>query len=71
MALGTERVRGAYRVVKTLYSVCHARKFRLRTDASRDTRGSRAFNMQLPRVIAKRAIHYGPVMNGRSFWQNQ
>ena len=38
--------------------VRHARKFRLRTDASRDTRCSRALNTQLPRVIAERAIHH-------------
>ena len=52
---------------KSLRSVRHASTFRLRTDASRDTRCSRAFNTQLPPVIAKRAIHYGPVMDGRSF----
>ena len=38
--------------------VRHARKFRLRTDASRNTRCSRALNTQLPRVIAERAIHH-------------
>ena len=38
--------------------VRHARKFRLRTDASRDTRCSRALNTQLPRVITERAIHH-------------
>ena len=30
----------------------HARKFHLRTDVSRDTRYSRTWNTQLPRVIA-------------------
>ena len=45
----------------------HARKFRLRTDASRNTRCSRALNSQLPRVIAERAIHHVIVMDGRSF----
>ena len=45
--------------------VRHARKFRLRTDASR------ALNTQLPRVIAKRAIHHVVVMDGRSFGQSQ
>ena len=34
--------------------VRHARKFRLHTDASRDTWCSRALNTQLPRVIAAR-----------------
>ena len=48
----------------------HARKFRLRTDASRDTRGSRAY-LWLPRVIAERAIHHVIVMDGRSFGQSQ
>ena len=38
--------------------VRHARKFRLRTDASRDTRCSRALNTQLPRVITERDIHH-------------
>ena len=46
--------------------VRHARKFRLRTDAFRDT-----LNTQLPHVIAECAIHHGPVMDGRSFGQNQ
>ena len=45
----------------------HACKFRLRTDVSRDTRGSRALNTRLPRVIAKRAIHYSTIMDGRRF----
>ena len=49
----------------------HARKFRLRTDASRDTRCSRVLNTQLPRVIAERVIHHGLVMDGRSFGQSQ
>ena len=43
-----------------------SRKFRLRTDASRDTRCSRALNTQLPRVIAERAIHHAIVIDGRS-----
>ena len=47
------------------------RKFRLRTDASRDTRCSRALNMQLPRAIAERAIHHAIVMDGWSFGQSQ
>ena len=51
--------------------VRHARKFRLRTNASRDTRCSRALNKQLPWVIADRAIHHCLVMDGRSFGQNQ
>ena len=38
----------------------------LRTDASLDTRYSRALSTQLPRVIAERAIHHGQVMGG--FW---
>ena len=49
----------------------HVRKFRLRTDASRDTRCSRALNMQLPCIIAESTIHHGLVMDGRSFDQNQ
>ena len=44
---------------KSSLGVRHARKFRLRTDASRDMRPLRALNTQLPRVIAKRAIHHG------------
>ena len=48
--------------------VRHARKFGLRTDASRETRCSHALNTQLPRVIAERAIHHVIVMDGRSFW---
>ena len=51
--------------------VRHARKFRLRTDASRDTRCIRALNTQLPRVIAERTIHHVIVMDGRSFGQSQ
>ena len=51
--------------------VRHARKFRLRTDASRDTQCSRALNIQLPQVIAERAIHHVIVMDGRSFGQSQ
>ena len=56
---------------KSLRGVRQARKFRLHTDASQDTQCSRALNTLLPCVIAKRAIHYGPVMDGQSFWQNQ
>ena len=56
---------------KSLRGVHHALKFHLRTDASRNTWCSRALNTQLPRIIAKRAILYGPVMDGQSFWQNQ
>ena len=53
----------------SLRGVCHARKFLLRTDASRDTRCSRALNTQLPRVIAERAIHHVIVINGwAEFW---
>ena len=51
--------------------VRHARKFCLRTDASRDTQCSRALNTQLPRVIAERAIYHIIVMDGRSFGQTQ
>ena len=38
--------------------VRHARKLYLRTDASRDTRCSRALNTQLPLVKVERAIHH-------------
>ena len=55
----------------SLRSFHQARKFRLRTDAPRNTRCSRAFNTQLPRVIAERAIHHVIVMDGRSFGQRQ
>ena len=48
-----------------------ARKFRLRTDASRDTQCSRTLNMQFPHVNAEHAIHHGLVMNERGFGQNQ
>ena len=51
--------------------VRHERKFRLRTDASRDTRFLRALDTQLPRVVAERAIHHGLLMDGRSFGQSQ
>ena len=51
--------------------VRHASKFRLRTDASRDTRCSHALNTQLSREIAERAIHHVIVMDGRSFCQSQ
>ena len=59
------------KIPKSSHGVRHARKFRLRTDASRDTRCSRTLNTQLSRVIAERAIHHGLVMDGRSFDQNQ
>ena len=51
--------------------VRHARKFRLPTDASRNTRCSRELNTQLPRVIAEGAIHHVIVMDGRNFDQSQ
>ena len=46
--------------------VRHKRKFRLRTDASRNTQCSRVLNTQLPR-----AIHHVIVMDGRSFDESQ
>ena len=46
--------------------VRHARKFRLHTDASRNTQCSCALNTQLPRVITERAIHHVIAMDGRS-----
>ena len=49
----------------------HTRKFRLRTNVSRDTRCSRALNTQLPLVIAERAIQHVIVLDGRSFGQSQ
>ena len=55
----------------SLRGVHHARKFHLRTDASRDTQCSRALNTQLPRVKVQRAIHHVIVMDGRSFGQSQ
>ena len=51
--------------------VRHTRKFHLRTDMSRDMGCSRALNMQLPCVIAERAIHHVIVMDERSFGQSQ
>ena len=51
--------------------VRHARKFRLRTDVSPDTRCSRTLNRQLPSVTAEHAIHHVIVMDGRSFGQSQ
>ena len=56
---------------KSSHGIRHARKFCLRTDASRDTRYSHALNMRLPHIIAEGAIHHSPVMGGRSFDQNQ
>ena len=53
---------------KSSCGVRHAGKFRLRSDASHSTRCSRAFNTQLPRVIAERAIHYGLVMGLAEVW---
>ena len=44
------------------HDVRQARKFRLRTDASRDTLFSHALNTQLTRVIAEFAIHQGLIM---------
>ena len=49
----------------------HVRKFRLRTDVSRDTGCSHALNTLLPRVIAERAIHHIIVMDGQSFGQRK
>ena len=51
--------------------VHHASKFHLHTDASRDMRCSHALNMQLPRVLAERAIHHVIVMDARSFGQSK
>ena len=50
--------------------VRHARKFRLRTDASRDTQCSCALNTKLPRVIVERAFHH-VVMDGWNFGHSQ
>ena len=47
--------------------VRHARKIHLRTDASRNTRCSRALNTQVLRVKVERAIHHVIVMDGQSF----
>ena len=52
---------------KSLRGVRHARRFRLRTDASPDTQCSRVLDTQLPRVIADCAIHNSLVMDGGSF----
>ena len=57
--------------LKSSRGVRHPRKFRLRTDVSRNTRCSRALNTQLPHVTADRTIHHGLVIDGRSFGQNQ
>ena len=56
---------------KSLHGVRYTRKFHLRTKVLRDTRRSCALNTQLPHVIPARGIHHGPVMDRRSFWQNQ
>ena len=58
-------------IPKSSCGVRHVRKFRLRTDASRDTRCSRDLNTQLPRVIAERGINHDLVMDGRNFGHNQ
>ena len=50
--------------------VRHVRKFRLRTDVSRDKWCSRALNTQLACIIAERAIHHVIVMDGWSFGQS-
>ena len=50
---------------KSSRGVRHARKFRLRIDASRDTCCSRTLNTQLPLVITERTIHQGLVMDGQ------
>ena len=52
---------------KSLRGVRHVRKFRLCTDASRDTQCSRALDTQQRRVIAKRAIHYSPSLLHRFY----
>ena len=56
---------------KSSRDVRHAHKFRLCTDASRNTQCSRALITQLPSVNAERAIHHSLVMDGRGFGQNQ
>ena len=56
---------------KSSRGIRHTRKFRLHTDASRDTRCSRALNMQLRSIIPERTIRHGLVMDGQSFGQNQ
>ena len=54
---------------KSSHGVHLTRKFRLCMDASCDMQSSHALNTQLPRIIAKRAIHHGVVMNGRRSFQ--
>ena len=56
---------------KSSRNIHHARKFRVRTDASHDTQRSRELSTQLPHVIAERTIHHSLVVDGRSFSQNQ
>ena len=51
---------------KSSSHISHARKFCLRTDASRDTGCSRESNTQLSHVIAEYTI-YHLVMDGQSF----
>ena len=53
------------------HGVHHMRKFRLRTDVSRDTWCSCALTTQLPSVITERAIHHVIVMDEQSFGQSQ
>ena len=48
--------------------VRHARKLRLRTDASRGTRCSRALDTQLLRVIFEHAIHLSSSNGWAEFW---
>ena len=56
---------------KSLRGIRHTPKFRWRTDTSRDTQSSYALSTQLSHIITERAIHYGVVMDGWSFGQNQ
>ena len=49
--------------------VGHARKFRLRTDAPRDTWCSRALKLQLPRVIGERANNLTFCNRRAEFWR--
>ena len=52
----------------SLFGVRYTRKFRLRTDASRETQCSHMLNVRgIPRVIAECASHHVIVMDGRSF----
>ena len=58
-------------IQETKFIEGHSSHASLHTDASHDTRCSRALNTQLPRVIAERAIHHIIVMDGWSFGQRQ